>query len=110
VHQLPEARELRRELTGGDGGVAVRHAGVEASAGHGEGQEGAHELQQVEVAVVRKRRRRMRGWKRVAGGSRNGELIGGEEDGRFSLLPCRFKPQMAQRGRVDDEEGEWGRD
>jgi hypothetical protein len=32
--------------------------------------------------------RRMQGWKRVAGGSRDGELIGGEEDGRFGLLPC----------------------
>jgi hypothetical protein len=47
---------------------------------------------------------------RVASGSRDGKLIGGEEDGRFGLLPCRFEPQMAQRGRVEDEEGECGRD
>jgi hypothetical protein len=76
-----------RELTSGDGRVAARHAG-EAGAGHGEGQGGAHELQRVETTMVRKRRRRMQGWKRVAGGSRDGELIGGEEDGRFGLLPC----------------------
>jgi hypothetical protein len=63
VRQLPEARELRRELVGGDGEAAALHAAVEASAGHGEGQGGAHELQRVEAAVVRERKRRRQGWK-----------------------------------------------
>jgi hypothetical protein len=54
---------------------------VEAGAGHGEGQGGAHEFQRVEADVVRERRGRMQGRKRLVGGSRDGELTGGEEDG-----------------------------
>jgi hypothetical protein len=83
---------------------------MEAGAGHDKGQGGAHEFQRVEADVVRERRGRMRGQKRFTGGSRDGELTGGEEDGQFNLLPCRFEPQMAPRGRVEDEEGECGRD
>jgi hypothetical protein len=69
VRQLPEARELRWELAGGDGEAAALHAGVEAGAGHGEGQGGAHELQRVEAAVVRERKRRRQGWKGLPTGA-----------------------------------------
>jgi hypothetical protein len=89
VRQLPEARGLRRELADGDGEVAALHAGVEASADHGEGQGGAHELQRVEAAVVHERKRRRRGRKGVASESHDGKLTGGDEDDRFGLLTCR---------------------
>jgi hypothetical protein len=60
VHQLPEARELRRELTGWDGETVALLASMEAGAGHNKGHGGAHELQQVEAAVVHEREKKAR--------------------------------------------------
>jgi hypothetical protein len=91
----------RSKLLGGNGGGGGATCRRQAGAGDGE----AHEFQRVEAAVVRKRRRRMRGRERVTGGSRDSGLTGGEGDGRFGLLPCRSEPQMAQRGQLEGEEG-----
>jgi hypothetical protein len=86
VRQLPEARELRWELANGDGGAVALPSARRPVRCHGEGQGGAHELQRVEAAVVCAIKRR-RGWKGVAGGSRDDEHTGEDGDDRYGPSP-----------------------